>query len=62
MSDVRKMAFRRWRTGEKERVQGNPMRLRVGMVRTVDENSGREKAAIREWRFRKRFRAEVEQS
>lgn len=63
VSDVRERvwAFRRGRTGEKGRAQGNPMRLRVGMVRIVDENSGREKAAIREWRFRNCFRAEVEQ-
>lgn len=63
VSDVREgvWAFRRGRTGEKGRVQGNPMRLKVGIVRTVDENSGREKAAIREWRFRNCFRTEVEQ-
>lgn len=63
VSDVRERvwAFRRGRTGEKGRVQGNPMRLRVGMVGTVDENSGREKAITREWRFRNCFRVEVEQ-
>lgn len=37
------------------------MRVRAEVVGDVHANSGREKAGVREWGFRKCFRAEVEQ-